>query len=174
MPRLLTAFLLVSVAGCPKSSTPYILEDGSHDGPDEERRQGRRDGGRPDVADYDIYVDPGCEDGGAPLDADVFLRECDPYVPTTCGEGLQCYPRITYPTGMCGQEVFETRCLAGGGATQGQHCDGDLDCAGGYTCFVTGAGQQCLQLCDQGGGRPSCTSGLICGWTDLPGYGACF
>lgn len=123
---------------------------------------------------YDVFVDPGCPDGPPEPDGGaVFLRRCDPWEPLSCGVGAACYPMVSYPAGPCGNEVFVTACAPSGGGSQGAHCFSSFDCAHGFSCFVTGEGNQCLQLCDQGGGEPRCPRGLICGWTDLPEFGAC-
>ena len=163
----------VFVVGCPSSRTLAPEADGGADaGPDAGTRVGRRptDGGY----FYDVFVDPGCEiDGGRTGDASVFLRECEPYDNTGCDPFEACYPSVAYPSGICGEEVFLTFCAPEGARGQGESCGGTLECRRGYACFVTGAGDQCLQLCDLGGGAPSCPRGRICGWTDLPEYGAC-
>lgn len=165
----------LAASGCVDSAPRSRAGDAALDGARDGGRVGRRDGGPGDAAwAYDVYVDPGCpggsdeHDGGPP-----FVRTCDPYVPGSCGPGYACYPVSTYPSGYCGDEVFVTECFPSGVGEQGTHCFSPLDCAHGYSCFVTGEGDQCLQLCDQRGGEPHCPRGLICGWTDLPGYGAC-
>lgn len=163
------------VAGCVSSEPRSRSRDASADASRDAGRIGRRDGGPSDASyTYDVWVDPGCP--GGPVERDggaVFVRTCDPYAPGACGPGAACYPVVTYPTGPCGDEVFLTECWPAGPGGQGDHCVSTFDCEHGYSCFVTGEGNQCLQLCDQSGGEPRCPRGLICGWTDLPEFGAC-
>jgi len=175
LPFLAAVGLLCALPGCPSSRTRDIAMDaGPMDDGGREDRRGRppMDAGPPR---YDAYIDPGCAtDAAVPPDADAYLRECDPYSPGDCEPGFACYPTVVYPEGHCGDEVFATFCAAAGPGRHGDHCLSPLDCGPGFACFVTGAGNQCHQLCDQAGGEPHCSPGLICGWTDLPGYGACY
>jgi len=166
--------LAAVLAGCPSSSTRVDLDgDVVEDAGFDAGRVGHRDGGfAPDSPFvYDAYIDPGC-DGGVVMPPPP--PECDPYDPATCPPGAGCYPYAIYPEGSCGDEVYSTYCAPAGPGMQGDHCLTGTDCAGGYHCFVTGEGTQCLLLCDQTRVPPLCPPGRICGGTDLMGYGACY
>jgi hypothetical protein len=155
--------------GCPRSTIPGDDRDADA-APDV--RVGRRDARVPD-ADFDVFVDPGCDAGDVqPSPGDP--HECDPRDTGSCGPGMACYPTTVYPQGECGEEVFGSVCAPAGRGGQGDPCMSAFDCEAGYTCFVTGEGDQCLRLCDLGGGEPRCPRGRICAWTDNPEHGACF
>jgi hypothetical protein len=123
----------------------------------------------------DAYVDPGCEtDPPEPWQGHVEWS-CDPYTNEGCNveAGEACYAYIVYPTDPCTEEQYGSECAVEGPAGQGDHCEGTTDCQAGYSCFVTGEGNQCLALCAILGGEPQCPPGLVCGWTDIPEVGAC-
>lgn len=114
------------------------------------------------------YVDPGCPDAAPPP----VTEECDLFAkPTTCPGGEGCYPFVQYPSGPCQQEQYGTVCRAVGSGHQGDPCGGG-DCAAGFVCVVTGAGNQCVQLCHLGSSK-DCPSGLVCVPIDSDGYGGC-
>lgn len=114
------------------------------------------------------YYDPGCPDAAPPP----VTEECDSFAkPTTCPGGEGCYPFVQYPSGPCQQELYGTVCRAVGIGHQGDPCGGG-DCAAGFVCVVTGAGDQCVQLCHLGGAK-DCPSGLVCVPIDSNGYGGC-
>lgn len=113
------------------------------------------------------YVDPGCPDAAPPP----ITQECDLFKkPTTCLNGEACYPFVQYPSGPCQQEQYGTLCEPVGTGHQGDPCGGG-DCAGGFVCVLTGAGNQCVQLCHLN--KNDCPSGLVCVPIDSDGYGGC-
>lgn len=126
-------------------------------------------GGQPD----EPYEEPECPDEPPPpIDS-----ECDPLDPEgDCGPGEGCYPYLTYPYGeQCGHPTFGAYCATASTGEQGDFCgDGGNYCAPGYMCVVGAAGgKRCGKICapvkDHG-----CPAGLICGETDIQGYGVCF
>jgi len=112
------------------------------------------------------YVDPGCPDAGPP----VMMFECDPYA-QDCPPNQGCYIFTQNPTDPCGQEIYGATCAPAGNGKQGAPCDG-AGCAAGFTCTVTGSGNQCIQLC-QLEGSSSCPDGLVCQPIDVLGFGGC-
>ncbi len=124
-------------------------------------------GGTPD------YVDPGCPDEPPPA----VVPACDPLNPEeACGIGWACYPYVIHPYGTgCGYQQFGAECAPAGSGESGDACgDGFDDCAPGHLCVVgAGAGKRCQKLCPLQG-DPGCPPGLLCGETDIEGYGVCF
>ncbi len=119
------------------------------------------------------YVDPKCPDDlPPPIEA-----ECDPLFPyEDCREGEGCYPYLQYPAGDgCGFPTFGAVCAPASTGEQGAFCgEGGQYCAPGFMCVVGAAGgRRCGQVCktvkDHG-----CPAGLICGETDVQGFGVCF
>jgi hypothetical protein len=119
------------------------------------------------------YIDPGCPDAQAPPPE----FECDPLGPNTCPPGQACFPFIIYPSKPCDFEVYGASCGAAGVAQQGDPCGqtspGSVSlCAPGLSCFITGMGTECLELCETSG-PSTCPPGLLCQSTDVEGIGAC-
>jgi len=136
---------------------------------------GKLDSGKPDAGSGGTggYVDPGCPDAAAP--APQF--ECDPLGPNTCPVGQACFPFIVYPSKPCDFEIYGASCSAAGVAQQGDPCGqtspGSVSlCAPGFSCFITGMGTECLELCETSG-PSTCPPGLLCQMTDVEGIGAC-
>jgi hypothetical protein len=126
-------------------------------------------GGGPIDAQPD-YVDPGCPDAGAPMT----MFACDPYNQNNgdCPAGQGCYIFTDPPQTPCGQEVYGAECDAQGPGAQGAPCDGSNGCAAGFTCVVSGSGNQCVQLCELQGAT-GCPGGLVCQPIDVQGFGGC-
>lgn len=118
------------------------------------------------------YIEPECPDEPPP-EPDV---ECDPLgVPEEeCGEDSACAPYLIYPNGAeCGSPQFGALCVPAGTGQQGDFCEPD-GCAAGFMCIVGAAGgKRCAEIC-QPVEDHSCPAGLICGETDVQGYGVCF
>ncbi len=118
-------------------------------------------------------VEPQCPDIEPPPPA----YECDPLDPyADCGPGEACYPYVSHPFGTgCGTQQFGSLCLAEGTGTHGDLCgDGHGRCAPGFLCVVgAGPGKRCAALCPLDGDH-ECPPGLICGETDIAGYGVCY
>jgi hypothetical protein len=76
------------------------------------------------------------------------------------------------PGEVCGQELYGSRCATAGSGGQGAACSGGADCQGGFVCVVTGAGNQCVELCPLVG-NDDCPPGLVCEPIDIPGFGGC-
>jgi hypothetical protein len=112
------------------------------------------------------YVDPGCPDAGPPL----MMFTCDPYA-QNCPPNQGCYIFTQNPADPCGQEIYGSDCEPAGQGKQGAPCDG-AGCAAGFTCTVTGSGNQCIELC-QLEGNMSCPDGLVCQPIDVLGFGGC-
>ena len=129
-------------------------------------------GASPADAGFDVYVDPGCPDVGAPVE----VNECDPFAPTsTCPDGEGCFPFVDHPFGEgCGAQSFGTVCRQAGKGQQGDFCgSAGQTCAAGFVCVVgSQPGKRCVQLCPIGG-QKVCPAGLICGELDVEGYGVC-
>jgi len=117
----------------------------------------------------DTYIDPGCPD--APLPPTDF--KCDVFKTGSCPAGEACYPYVTYPTDPCEHERYGSVCYKAGTGKQGDPCGGGGDfCAAGFVCVVSGAGNQCVQICKPG--SPGvCPEGLVCSPIDVPGIGGC-
>ena len=117
----------------------------------------------------DSFVDPGCPDTSPP--PPVF--SCDPYeVPSkTCAKGEGCFPFVQPSTGPCEPETYAAECFPVGDGHQGAPCSG-AECAAGFICVVSGAGNQCGAICHVG--TPgACADGLVCSPVDVPGIGVC-
>jgi hypothetical protein len=130
----------------------------------------RRDTGRDAlVTEPDAWIDPGCPD--LPPPPKDFA--CDPLKPAPgdCPRGQACYPFVEYPEEPCEPERYFARCAPAGSGTQGDPCSGQR-CSAGFACVASGAGNQCVALCDpkRTGG---CPAGLVCSPTDVIGVGAC-
>lgn len=129
-----------------------------------------RDSGRADAPNE--YVEPDCPD--APPDPPYV--ECDALAEpgfSGCAGGEACYPFVIYPQTECGQETYGARCVPAGTGKQGSPCgEGENGCAAGFVCVISGAGTQCVKLCDIDR-IGSCESGLVCSPVDIPGYGGC-
>jgi len=129
-------------------------------------------GAQPTDAGFDVYVDPGCPDVGAPVQ----VNQCDAFSQSSgCPTGLGCYPFVEHPFGTgCGTQRFGTECRPAGTGQQGDACGGnEEDCASGYVCVVgSQPGKHCVQLCPVGVSS-SCPPGLICGDLDVEGFGVC-
>lgn len=118
------------------------------------------------------YVEPECPDV-EPVPAEL---ECDPLDPLVgCGDGMGCYPYFDYPEGDCGAPTFGAYCAFADTGEQGDFCGGTLGyCAPGYMCVVGAAGgARCVKTCALDGST-ECPDGLICGETDVRGYGVCY
>lgn len=129
-------------------------------------------GALPADAGFDVYVDPGCPDVGAPTK----VNECDPFAAvSTCPFGQGCFPFVDHPFGAgCDAQSFGTVCRAAGTGQQGDSCGSQGEsCAAGYVCVVgSQPGMHCVKLCRMGGEKV-CPAGLICGELDVEGYGVC-
>jgi hypothetical protein len=115
------------------------------------------------------YYDPGCPDAPAPI----IDKECDPLKspPGDCMSGEACYPYVIYPTEPCEAEVYGAICEPAGTGEQSDPCYGEA-CAPQHVCVITGAGTQCVRLCDLN--KPAaCPDGLVCEPIDVLGYGGC-
>lgn len=120
-----------------------------------------------------VYVEPQCpEEPPPPVEA-----ECDPLDPFVgCPEGYGCYPYLIYPYGEgCGHATFGAMCAPASTGTQSDFCGGsDGYCAPGYMCVVGAVGgRRCGKICPPVA-EHGCPDGLICGETDIKGYGVCF
>lgn len=104
------------------------------------------------------------------------IVECDPFGKgDACSSGYGCYPYVQHPFGEgCDAEVFGALCLPAGTGKQGALCgEGTGDCAPGFVCVIGAhAGKRCAKLCSFAGGN-ECPPGMICGDTDIKGYGVC-
>lgn len=115
------------------------------------------------------YVEPDCGDVPEPITR----YECDPFDPSSCGEGASCEGYVAYPSDRCDPETYITYCSIAGTGTQGDPCGGlDEGCAAGFWCLITGAGTTCARTCDLAAADP-CDDGMICVSTDVSGVGAC-
>lgn len=103
--------------------------------------------------------------------------ECDPLDPFAgCEEGEACYPYVSHPFGTgCGTQQFGSVCAPAGTGEHGDFCgDGHGPCGPGFLCVVgASAGKRCAELCPLDG-EHECPPGLICGETDIAGYGVCY
>lgn len=119
---------------------------------------------------FEEYVDPGCPDAAEPL----FAYDCDPFAPPPgdCPEDHACYPFVEYPSEPCAAEIYGSFCLPTGTQTQGEFCVSATDCAAGFVCVVSGAGNQCVRLCSLTDPK-TCPDGQICEPLDVAGYGGC-
>lgn len=128
---------------------------------------GGKDAGKDALSEYN---EEPCKNQPPPIED----FQCDPYAQGNgdCQFGEGCFIYVDYPPEPCGQEVYGALCLPAGPGGQGDPCGGAQDCGGGFVCVVTGAGTQCVQLCElnQIG---VCPSGLICEPIDVEGFGGC-
>ncbi|HET9932587.1 MAG TPA: hypothetical protein VFQ35_17915, partial [Polyangiaceae bacterium] len=88
---------------------------------------------------------------------------------------MGCYPFVQHPFGNgCDVETYGSVCLPSGSGTQGALCgESGVDCAAGYVCVIGAhAGRRCAKLCSFSGPN-ECPLGMICGDTDIQGYGVC-
>jgi hypothetical protein len=117
-------------------------------------------------------VDPGCPDLPPPP-ANV---ECDPLGDgTDCPLGFACYPYVEHPFGDgCDAQSFGALCRESGTGTQGVVCGSGTDgCAPLHLCVIgLQSGRRCARMCTFDG-RLECDEGMICGETDVEGYGVC-
>ncbi|MEI9949563.1 MAG: hypothetical protein WDO74_11425 [Pseudomonadota bacterium] len=121
---------------------------------------------------FDVYIDPGCPDVGAPTE----VNQCDPFSTTpTCPPGEGCFPFVDHPFGEgCGAQSFGTVCREAGTGQQGDSCNGGgQTCAAGFVCVVgSQPGKHCVQLCPLGGLKV-CPTGNDLRELDVEGYGVC-
>ena len=129
-------------------------------------------GGRGSGGTTSPFVDPECPS----VEPEPGVFECDPLAPAQqCGPDMGCYPYVQHPFGDgCDVETYGSVCLPSGTGTQGALCgDGGVDCAAGYVCVIGAhAGRRCAKLCAFAGAN-ECPPGMICGDTDIQGYGVC-
>ncbi|MFO7178408.1 MAG: hypothetical protein DIU78_006900 [Pseudomonadota bacterium] len=118
------------------------------------------------------YMDPPCPDVPAPEG----IRECDPRGDgSDCPTGMACYPYVVHPFGEgCDVQTFGTACRRPGTGLQGDPCGRGTDgCGPGYLCVIGAqAGRRCAKLCTFDGAL-ECPRGMLCGETDIEGYGVC-
>ncbi len=122
------------------------------------------------------FVEEPCPDLPAP-DPLVF---CDPLgldPSLACPAEYGCYATLNYPTERCAHSQFVSECRyldATSVGEQGEPCAGPSDCKPGFMCVVgAAAGARCGTLCPLDA-ADHCPDGLICGETDVPGYGVCY
>jgi hypothetical protein len=119
------------------------------------------------------FVDPGCPDPPPPEE----VLECDPLGDSKdCPLGFGCYPFVTHPSGDgCEPRIFGATCRAAGAGTQGSVCGSGTDgCAPGFMCVVgLQPGRRCAKICTDFDDTEACGGGMICGETDVEGYGVC-
>lgn len=100
------------------------------------------------------------------------LASCELY-----GPGYGCYTFLQYPeVPGCGFPESGALCAQASTGTQGDFCGEDLGnyCEPSYMCVVGAlGGKRCAQICSVYG-ESGCPLGLLCGETDVPGYGVCF
>lgn len=116
------------------------------------------------------FEEPGCP----PRDERPDMVDCDPFADTPqCGEGMSCFPFVSYPSGPCEVERFGAMCLPAGSGTQGDSCARER-CAADHICVSTGRGTQCALLCSLASGSANvCAPGLLCMPIDIEGFGGC-
>jgi len=119
------------------------------------------------------FVDPGCPDPPPPEQ----VLECDPLGNSqACPLGFGCYPFVTHPAGDgCQPRIFGAVCREMGSGTQGSVCGSGTDgCAPGFMCVIgLQPGRRCAKICTDFDDPEACGDGLICGETDVEGYGVC-
>lgn len=106
------------------------------------------------------------------------VHECDPLAPQyDCEYYETCLPYIVYPERAdgCGSPGYGEVCWYAGEGRQGDLCtELGSGCAPGFMCVVGAAGgERCARICVPGQ-RNGCPGGLICGETDVLGYGVCY
>jgi hypothetical protein len=118
------------------------------------------------------FIEPECPTAPPPAG----VRECDPFGDgSDCPLGDACYPYIEHPYGEgCDAQSFGSRCRLAGTGVQGAICGSGSDgCAAGYLCVIgLQSGRRCAKMCTFDGSA-ECEDGLICGETDVEGYGVC-
>lgn len=169
---------LAAVIGCSGSvvSSEPAGSDAGADAPDaaaaHDTGADRQEDVIPDMISTDVfgdYVDPGCPDAAAP----VFDFACDPLAPPgQCAENESCYPYVDYPADPCAAEVYGAFCYPAGLGTQGGPCYSPVDCAAGFVCVVSGAGNQCVRICSLSDPW-TCSDGRVCEPLDVAGVGGC-
>jgi hypothetical protein len=168
----LGAFGAASFAGC--SPSVVDLPTGTGGGPVDAGHEGNDpfgSGGSGGDGGYEAsYVDPGCADAGAK--PTMFACDALHQGNGDCPPGEGCFVYVDYPSSACAQEVYGSLCAKPGAGTQGAGCGGSEDCAAGFTCVVSGAGNQCAALCALDGPNP-CADGAICESIDVEGFGGC-
>lgn len=175
--RIVALSLPISLLACgghvDASPDPAPLPDAGGEG-DDGSDAGAQADARPDVADEAAppwdYRDPDCDEAPpAPP-----ILECDPLAePTGCAEGEACSPFVDYPRSECEKERYGALCVPEGEGTQGSPCgDGVSSCKSGFVCVISGAGVQCVELCDLET-IGSCPDGLVCEPIDVQGFGGC-
>lgn len=170
-----TLFAAAVLCACSSTVTPSGAVDGGADASSDARvlRDGA-EAGRDvqvfDTAAYDVFRDDACPGSRPPPQRDY---RCDPFAAGQCPPGEGCYVFIEYPSQRCGSETYRSLCLSAGDVPGDGFCNRDTRCAPGFSCFVTGASNRCLQLCRLDGAPPQCPRGRVCEPTDLPDYGAC-
>jgi hypothetical protein len=118
------------------------------------------------------YVDPGCPQ----LEPPPPLVECHPFeAESRCPAGDACFPYVEHPFGRgCGVATYGAICIREGNGVQGDVCgQGTSGCAARHLCVVGAhSGRRCARLCVLDGPN-ECPPGMICGETDVQGYGVC-
>lgn len=127
-------------------------------------------GGDASTGGGEPYVEPECPDEEPPEP----YSECDPLDPyADCQAGFGCYPFLEYPFGEgCGHPMFGSFCAPEDVGVQGDNCD-NSNCEPGFMCILGQGGKRCLKICEPIRDH-ACPDGLICGETDVQGYGVCF
>lgn len=118
------------------------------------------------------YVEPMCPEVEPPPP----ITECDPLEQlSSCPAGAACYPYVEHPFGRgCGVATLGAVCVREGTGVQGDVCgQGTPGCAARHLCVVgSRSGRRCARIC-QLDGSDDCPAGMICGETDVQGYGVC-
>lgn len=165
----LAGMLTVGCAASVRGDRDAAMDGGASDGASEDAGRDVRYRDVPDPLP-DTFVDPVCADAATSIRA----YNCDPFNSrATCPVGEGCYPFIEYPMGRCLREIYHADCIPEGTIPVGQPCGSGGACVAGATCFATGAGTRCLQLCRVDGTAPQCPRGAVCEPTDSPEIGAC-
>lgn len=185
---LILAALGLEVVAC-GGDVGYILPDGSGSGGGSGGDVpwsvgGTASGGNPFYGSGGLVEDgsggvPPYEEEECPeIPPPVTLHECDPLdARATCPDDQSCMPYIQYPNrdDGCGSPGYGELCWYAGEGAQGELCTSvGTGCAPGLMCVVGAAGgERCAQICVPG--EPgTCPYGLICGETDVLGYGVCY
>jgi hypothetical protein len=105
-------------------------------------------------------------------------HDCDPLDSfAACHSDQSCLPYIVYPEREdgCGSPGYGELCWTAGTGRQGELCSYyGTGCQAGLMCVVGAAGgQRCALICVPGA-ENNCPAGLICGETDVRGYGVCY
>jgi hypothetical protein len=121
------------------------------------------------------YEEEECPDDVVPPPT---YHECDPFdAELRCYEFEACLPYIVYPDTEdgCGVPGYGEMCVPAGIGQQGALCsDSGTGCSPGFMCVVGAAGgERCARICVPGQ-MHTCPGGLICGETDVQGYGVCY